>query len=47
VISGAGPAVVVLTTHERAPGVLVPANRPGWQRLEPGIPAVGVEVVRV
>lgn len=47
VISGAGPSVVVLTTHERAGAVLVPANRPGWQRLEPGIPTSGVEVVRL
>jgi len=47
VISGAGPSVVVLTTHERAGAVLVPANRPGWQRLEPGIPPSGVEVVRL
>jgi homoserine kinase len=46
VISGAGPSVVVLTTHDRAGGVLVPANRSGWVRLEPGIPATGVEVVR-
>jgi homoserine kinase len=46
VISGAGPAVVVLTTHDRAGGVLAPANRAGWQRLEPGIPQSGVEVVR-
>jgi homoserine kinase len=46
VISGAGPSVVVLTTHERAGAVLVPANRPGWKRLEPGIPSTGVEVVR-
>ena len=46
VISGAGPSVVVLTTHERAAGVLVPANRVGWARLEPGIPSTGVEVVR-
>ena len=46
VISGAGPSVVVLTTHARAGGVLVPANRPGWTRLEPGIPSTGVEVVR-
>jgi homoserine kinase len=46
VISGAGPSVVVLTTHARAGGVLVPANRAGWTRLEPGIPATGVEVVR-
>lgn len=47
VISGAGPSVVVLTTRERAAAVLVPANRPGWQRLEPGIPTSGVEVVRL
>ena len=46
VISGAGPSVVVLTTHARAGGVLVPANRVGWTRLEPGIPSTGVEVVR-
>jgi homoserine kinase len=46
VISGAGPSVVVLTTHARAGGVLVPANRAGWTRLEPGIPSTGVEVVR-
>jgi homoserine kinase len=46
VISGAGPSVVVLTTRERAGAVLVPTNRPGWQRLEPGIPTTGVEVVR-
>ena len=45
VISGAGPSVVVLTTHERAAGVLVPTNRVGWARLEPGIPST-VEVVR-
>ncbi|MEP6651480.1 MAG: homoserine kinase [Lapillicoccus sp.] len=46
VISGAGPSVVVLTTRGRAGGVLVPANRPGWRRIEPGIPVTGVEVVR-
>ena len=46
VISGAGPSVVVLTTHARAGGVLVPVNRVGWTRLEPGIPSTGVEVVR-
>jgi homoserine kinase len=45
-ISGAGPSVVVLTTHERSAGVLVPPNRPGWQRLEPGIPSSGVDVLR-
>lgn len=47
VISGAGPSVVVLTTRARAGAVLVPANRPGWRRLEPGIPSSGVEVVRL
>jgi homoserine kinase len=46
VISGAGPSVLVLTTRERAGSVLVPPNRPGWVRLEPGIPVSGVEVVR-
>ena len=46
VISGAGPSVVVLTTYDRAGGVLAPANRTGWVRLEPGIPPTGVEVVR-
>ena len=33
--------------EQRAGAVLVPANRPGWQRLEPGIPTSGVEVVRL
>jgi homoserine kinase len=46
VISGAGPSVVVLSTRERAGSVLVPADRTGWVRLEPGIPATGVQVVR-
>ena len=41
VISGAGPSVVVLTTRARAGGVLVPANRAGWTRLEPGHPLDG------
>lgn len=46
VISGAGPSVVVLTTRERAGGVLLPVQRAGWVRLEPGIPATGVAVAR-
>ncbi|WP_345912386.1 homoserine kinase [Janibacter sp. LM] len=43
-ISGAGPSVLVLTTHERVDGVapLVPA---GWQVLTPGVPTEGVHLV--
>jgi homoserine kinase len=48
VISGAGPSIVVLTTRERAAAVQVPdgPGAAGWRRLEPGVPAGGVEVVR-
>ena len=49
VISGAGPSVVVLTTRDRAASVVAPwTTGPAvWQRLEPGIPARGVEVTRL
>ncbi len=49
VISGAGPSVLVLSTHDRAADVVVPPALAGdtqWQRLEPGIPVSGVEVTR-
>jgi homoserine kinase len=46
VISGAGPSVLVLTTHARADAV--EAAVPGaWQVLRPGVPATGAEVERV
>lgn len=50
VISGAGPSVLVLSTHERADAVVAPRPRAGvteWQRLTPGIPASGVQVTRL
>ncbi len=42
VVSGAGPAVLVLTTRDRAPAVTGPQR---WQRLTPGIATTGVRVV--
>ncbi len=49
VISGAGPSVVVLTTREHAGSVVAPwaDGSQEWQRLAPGVPASGVEVVRL
>ena len=53
VISGAGPSVVVLTTHERAASVAAPADgrddgrAAAWLRLEPGVPSTGVSVARL
>jgi homoserine kinase len=41
-ISGAGPSVLVLTTHDRAADVT--AGDDSWRRLVPGIPAHGVTV---
>ncbi|MEP6631724.1 MAG: homoserine kinase [Lapillicoccus sp.] len=48
VISGAGPSVVVLTTRAVAGSVATSAPElpAGWQRLEPGVPASGVQVNR-
>jgi len=49
VISGAGPSVVVLTNRKHAVSVAAPWGDGSavWERLEPGIPAGGVEVVRL
>ena len=41
-ISGAGPSVLVLTTHDRAAEVT--AGDDSWRRFAPGIPAHGVTV---
>lgn len=41
VISGAGPTVLVLTTHDRAGDVVVPEGLGDWARLTPGVPTTG------
>ena len=46
VISGAGPSVLVLTTHARADGVEAAVGG-DWQVLRPGVPATGAQVERV
>jgi len=44
-ISGAGPSVLVLTTADRAAGVVLPGAAGEWLRRVPGIPAYGASVV--
>ena len=41
VVSGAGPSVLVLTTHEAVATVQPPDDCAGWQRLTPGVPERG------
>lgn len=43
-ISGAGPSVLALVTEDAVGRART--ERPGWERLEPGVPAGGVRVVR-
>lgn len=45
VVSGAGPAVLVLTPAADAADVT--CDDPAWRRIAPGVPATGVEVRRV
>ncbi len=46
-VSGAGPSVLVLATHDEAHGIgLDDELFPGWVRLVPGIPASGVRATR-
>jgi homoserine kinase len=47
VISGAGPSVLVLTTHARADAVEGAVHGSDWQVLRPGVPATGARVERV
>lgn len=47
VISGAGPSVLVLTTAVRLHDARAMGDRPGWQVLQPGIPATGASLERL
>ena len=47
VISGAGPSVLVLSTHARADAVEAMVHGGDWQVLRPGVPATGARVERV
>lgn len=44
VISGAGPSVLVLTTHAERDAVRAPGESARWRRITPGVPAVGAQV---
>lgn len=47
VISGAGPSVLVLTTHARADAVEAAVHGSDWQVLRPGVPGTGAQVEHV